>query len=150
MTQYFTKEGLQKLKEELHELKTKEMKRVVGLIAEAAAFGDLKENHAYHEAKNMQAFLMRRISELEAVVNEAIVSEKKDSDQIQIGSQVLISLDGSKERYHIVAPAESNILASKISYKSPLGEKLIGKKVNEEFDHEINGRKIKVKIIQLS
>ena len=71
MAQYFTKEGLKKMKEELKELKTNEMRKVTKLIAEAAAFGDLKENAAYHDARGMKSFLLGRIEQLENAINEA-------------------------------------------------------------------------------
>jgi len=129
MSQYFTKEGLKKLKEELHELKTKEMKRVVKLIAEAAAFGDLKENAAYHDARNMKSFLLGRVEQLENAINEAIVVTKKEGGKIQVGSEIDITMDGKKETYHIVAPGEANILKNKLSYQSPLGKSLMSKGV---------------------
>jgi len=150
MVQYFTKEGLQKLKEELHELKTKEMKRIVALISEAAAFGDLKENSAYHEARNMKSFLLGRIEQLENAVNEAVVLGKEDSGKIQIGSEVKMLFGNEEQVYHIVAPAEADILHNKISYQSPLGQKLMGKGVNENFDYEINSKKTKIKILVIN
>ncbi len=149
MAQYFTKEGLQKLKDELKELKTKEMRRIVRLIAEAAAFGDLKENSAYHEARNMKSFLLGRIEQLENAINDAVVYEKKDSDKVQIGSAVTILLDGREEKYEIVAPGEANILKNKMSYQSPLGQQLMNRKVGDEFNYEIRDKKMKVKILEI-
>ena len=150
MTQYFTAKGLKKLKEELHELKTVEMRRVVRLIAEAAAFGDLKENSAYHEARNMKTFLLGRVEQLEGAINEAIVVEKQTGGAIQVGSEITILFDGKKEKYKIVAPTESDILKNKISYQSPFGQKLMGKKAGDEFNYEIKDRKIKVKILKIT
>lgn len=149
MPQYFTKEGLQKLKDELQELKTKEMKRIVKLIAEAAAFGDLKENAAYHDARNMKSFLLGRIEQLENAVNEAIVVIKKEGGKIQVGSEIDILLSGKKETYHIVAPSEANILKNKLSYQSPMGKNLMDRAAEEEFDFEINGKKLKIKILKV-
>ena len=149
MTQYFTADGLKKLKGELHELKTKEMRRIVKLIAEAAAFGDLKENSAYHEARNTKSFLLGRIEQMENAINDAIVVAKKEGGEIQVGSEIDILFDGKKEKYHIVAPGEADILKNKLSYQSPLGQKLMGKEVGNEFDFEINGKKLKVKILKI-
>jgi transcription elongation factor GreA len=149
MVQYFTKEGLQKLKEELHQLKTVENKRIVKLIAEAAAFGDLKENASYHEARDKMSFLRMRIAELEGAINEAVIKEKEGIDTVQIGSGVVISFGAEKQDYQIVAPSEANILQNKISYQSPLGEKLIGKKTGEEFIFQVGDKKIKVKILEI-
>src|SRR4051812_26692900 len=106
MPQYFTKESLQKLKDEVKLLKTVEMRKIVKLIAEAAAFGDLKENSGYHEARNSKSFLLGRIEQLENAINEAIVVEKKDTDKIQLASQIKILFGGNEENYVIVAPTE--------------------------------------------
>ncbi|MCX6724326.1 MAG: transcription elongation factor GreA [Candidatus Staskawiczbacteria bacterium] len=149
MTQYFTKEGLQKLKDELHQLKTVENKRIVKLIAEAAAFGDLKENAAYHDARDKMSFLRMRVSELEGAINEAIVKEKDGTNKIQIGSKIKIVFDGEELDYEVVAPSEADILKNKISYQSPLGQNLIGKEVAKEFDFMAGRKKVKVKILKI-
>jgi transcription elongation factor GreA len=150
MVQYFTKEGLQKLKDELHELKTTKNKEIVKLIAEAAAFGDLKENSAYHDARDKMSFLRMRVAELEAAINEAVVKEKSETDKIQIGSEIKILFDGEELKYQIVAPSEANILENKISYQSPVGQRLIGKKLKEEFDFVAGKNKVKVKILEIN
>lgn len=149
MVQYFTAEGLKKLKEELHYLKTTKNKEIVKLIAEAAAFGDLKENSSYHDARDRMAFLRMRVAELEGAINEAVVREKDGVDKIQIGSEIVILFDSEKQNYQIVAPTEANILKNKISYQSPLGQQLIGKKVNDEFNFQAGAKMIKVKILEI-
>jgi transcription elongation factor GreA len=149
MVQYFTPEGLKKLKDELHQLKTVENKKVVKLIAEAAAFGDLKENSAYHDARDKMAFLRMRITELECAINEAVVKEKGGNDVVSIGSEIKILFDKNEEKYEIVAPAEANILENKISYLSPLGKELMNKKVGELFDFTAGAKKVKIKILEI-
>ena len=149
MVQYFTKEGLEKLKEELHQLKTVENKRIVRLIAEAAAFGDLKENASYHDARDKMSFLRMRIKELEGAINEAVVKENDGTDRVQIGSKIKILFDGEEMNYEVVAPSEANILKNKISYQSPLGQMLMGKDAGKEFDFHIGNRSVKVKIVSL-
>lgn len=149
MVQYFTKEGLQKLKDELHNLKTVENKRIVKLIAEAAAFGDLKENAAYHDARDKMAFLRMRVAELEGAINEAVIAEKEETDKIQIGSEIKILFDGKEENFHIVAPGEANILKNKLSYQSPLGQKLLGKKAGEEFNFIAGKNNVTIKILEI-
>src|SRR5258708_21085535 len=106
MTQYFTKEALQKLKDELHELKTVKIPENIKLIKYAAAEGDLKENAGYHDARERKTWLLRRMEELESAINDAVIYEKKDSDKVQIGCTVEILLDGKKEEYEMVAPGE--------------------------------------------
>lgn len=150
MTQYFTPEGIKKLKEELNHLKTVKKKEITELLKYAASFGDLKENAGYDDAKEMQASLYKKISELEGVINESIVYEKKEINKIQIGSYVSILLDEEEESFHIVSPAESDILNKKISYQSPLGQKLIGQEINKEFYFENRDKKIKVKILKIN
>jgi len=149
MAQYFTKEGLQRLKDELHRLKTVENKRIVRLIAEAAAFGDLKENAAYHDARDKMAFLRMRIAELEAAVNEAVIKEKGAEEQVQIGSEVKVLFGKDEETYMITAPAEANVLENKISYQSPLGQQLMGQKMGGEFEFDSGGKKTKIKILEI-
>ncbi|MEK7658976.1 MAG: transcription elongation factor GreA [Patescibacteria group bacterium] len=149
MPQYFTKEGLQKLKDELHYLKTTKNKEIIKLIAEAASFGDLKENASYHDARDKMAFLRMRVAELEGAINEAVIKEKDGDDKIQIGSEIKILFDGEELKYQIVSPTEANILKNKISYHSPLGQKLMGQEVNKEFDFMAGNKKVKVKILQI-
>jgi transcription elongation factor GreA len=149
MVQYFTKEGLQKLKDELHELKTTKNKEIVKLIAEAAAFGDLKENSAYHDARDKMSFLRMRIKELEGAINEAVVKEKSGVESVQIGSQIKILFDGEEQNYQVVAPTEADILKGKISYHSPLGQNLMGKEVGKEFNFQAGSKMVKVKILEI-
>lgn len=98
----------------------------------------------------MLAHLLGRIAELEAIINSAVVHEKKDTDKVQIGSNVLILFDGKEEKYQIGAPGESDILKNKISYQSPLGQKLIGQKVRVKFDFKAGNKTIKVEILEIN
>ena len=149
MAQYLTREGLQKLKDELHELKTVKIPENIKLIKYAAAEGDLKENAGYHDARERKVWLLRRIQELENTINDAVIYEKKESDKVAIGSLVKIALDEKEEIYEMVAPGEANILENKMSYQSPLGSQLMNRKVGEEFNYEIKEKKIKVKILDI-
>ncbi len=146
MPTYITKEGLQKLKDEVKELKTVEIRRITKLIAEARAFGDLKENAGYHEARHMKSLLLGRIEQLENAINEAVIVEKDDGGKIQVGSKVDILFGSEKQKYDIVSSTESDILKNKISYQSPLGKQLIGKREGDAFDFQVGNKMIKVKI----
>src|ERR1035437_10387084 len=99
MVQYFTKDGLQKLKDELKDLKDFKIPETRNLIAEARAFGDLKENAGYHDARDKMSFLLGRVEQLEAAINEAIVKEKDSTGEIQTGSKIVIIFAGDKENY---------------------------------------------------
>jgi transcription elongation factor GreA len=149
MVQYFTKEGLQKLKEELKDIKEGQMPETKKLIAEARAFGDLKENAGYHDARDKMSFLLGRVEQLENAINEAIVKEKEETGNIQTGSEIKIIFDGEELKYQVVAPSEANILENKISYQSPLGQRLLGKKVEEEFDFMAGTKRVNVKILEV-
>ena len=149
MAQYFTREGLKKLKEELNELKTTKMRAIVKLIAEAAAFGDLKENAGYHDARNAKSFLLGRIEQLENAINDAIVREKSGENKVELGCRVHLDFNGENVQYEMVSPAEADILKNKISYQSPMGQKLMGKKKGDKFVYEINGKQIKVRVLEI-
>jgi transcription elongation factor GreA len=92
---------------------------------------------------------LRRLEELENAINDAVIYEKKASDSIEIGSIVVIELDGKQETYEIMDPSESDILKNKMSYQSPLGQHLMGKKVGQEFNYEIRDKKMKVKVLEI-
>ena len=88
MVQYFTAEGLQKLKDELKDIKENQMRETKKLIAEARAFGDLKENAGYHDAREKMSFLLGRIEQLEVAINESVIKEKDaENKNIQLGSK---------------------------------------------------------------
>ena len=128
MVKYLTKEGLKKLKMELERLTTVDRPEIVKRIKSSAALGDLKENAGYHAAKDDQAFIEGRIQELAEVITQAEVIEKKPSDEVRLGSVVELSSRGGIKKYQVVDPQESDILSGKISFKSPLGAALLGKR----------------------
>jgi transcription elongation factor GreA len=146
MTQYFTREGLQKIKDELKDIKENQVRETKKLIKEAAAFGDLKENAAYHDARDKMSFLKGRVEQLECAINEAVIREKEGNDTIQIGSEIKILFGGSEENYIVTSPTEADILKNKISYQSPLGKELMSKKAGEKF--KFNG-KTEIKILEI-
>jgi transcription elongation factor GreA len=145
MVQYFTKDGLQKIKDELKDIKENAVRETKKLIKEAAAFGDLKENAAYHDARDKMSFIKGRIEQLECAINEAVIKEKSNEEIIQIGSKIKILFGTSEENYIITSPAESDILKNKISYCSPIGKELMGKKKGDKFRFN----KTEIKIIEI-
>ena len=148
MMQYITKAGLEKLKEELRQLKDVEQSKVKKLIAEARAFGDLKENAGYHDARDKMSFLLGRIEQLEVAINEAVIKEKDGDDSVEIGSKIKINFGSEEQEYEIVAPTEADILKNKLSYKSPLGKELLGKKAGVTF--KFGPQKAIIKILQIN
>ena len=130
----YTKEGYQKLIDELEFLKVTRRQEVKELLKEARSFGDLSENSEYDEAKNQQAQVEHRIAELEFLIkNGEVVSEENiDKNVVSIGSTVTIKYeDGREVTYHIVSSNEVAPLEKKISDLSPIGSALVGHKKGE-------------------
>lgn len=151
MSRYLTREGLEKLKKELNYLENTKRKELAKTLKHAISFGDLKENAAYHEAKDAQGFLEGRISELKEIIGTAELVEKSNNqiDGVQIGSTVILKSENGKEKFQIVGPDEADILNGKISYKSPLGEIILGKKQGETAMLKNSGEEIEYKIIKV-
>ncbi|GAB5523637.1 MAG: transcription elongation factor GreA [Roseivirga sp.] len=132
---YYTEEGLQKLKDELLELQTKERARISKEIAEARDKGDLSENAEYDAAKDAQGMLEMRISQLEVIVGNARVMKEENVDlsKVSILSTVKIrnKKNGREVKYTLVSEKEADLKTGKISYESPIGKGLLNKKVGE-------------------
>jgi transcription elongation factor GreA len=145
---YISKEGLEKLKTELNELKTIKRPEVIERIARAREQGDLSENAEYHEAREDQSFIEGKVQEIEYLIKNAIIikSDKK-SGVVEIGSTVHATCDNGMEiKYTIVGQTEADPASGKISNESPLGKAFIGKGVGHEFELDIPAGKIKCKI----
>ena len=151
---YFTKEGLKKLNDELHHLKTKGRADIAKQIAEARDKGDLSENAEYDAAKDAQGLHELKISKLEESISNARIIDESDinTDKVSILSKVKIeNLNLKKEfQYIIVSEEESNLQEGKISIKSPIGMGLLGKKKGEIVSVNVPSGKIKFKIIDIS
>ena len=146
---YMTVEGKEKLEHELEHLKLEKRKEVVERIKIARSFGDLSENSEYDAAKDEQAFVEARISQLEVMVRNAVIIEDDEStDLVKIGKSVTFQElpDGDEETYMIVGSAESDPLDGKISNDSPMARSLIGLSVGEEVSVATPGGEIRVKI----
>jgi transcription elongation factor GreA len=128
-----TQEGLEKLEDELRDLKTVKRKELAARLKLAISYGDLKENSEYHSAKDDQAFMETRILILEKMLTKArvITSDNIDSNKVSIGSTILLNdiEFAEKIEYMLVGPAEADVADNKISYESPLGKELMGKEV---------------------
>ena len=126
-----TKEGLEKLRQELHTIITTDRPKNIKAIEEARSHGDLNENAEYHAAKERQSFLEAKISDLEMGISRSEVIEisSEPAENIIFGSTVeLKNLANNKTvTYQLVGPYESNPEDGKISITSPLGKALIGK-----------------------
>ena len=131
-----TKEGLEKLRQELHTIITIDRPKNIKAIEEARSHGDLNENAEYHAAKETQSFLEAKINELEMAISRSEVIEisNEPAENIIFGSTVELKnlVNNQTVTYQLVGPYESNPEDGKISITSPLGKALIG---NEEGDY---------------
>ena len=148
-TLYITVEGLEKLKKELKELKEVGRLAVALRIKNAREMGDISENAEYDAAKQEQAFMEGRISELEEVIKNSKVAEKGKKGVIHIGAKVTVHIDGGDETFHLVGAHEANPLENKISHESPLGAALMGKKIGDTFEVEAPIGKLTYKITKI-
>ncbi len=145
---YLTKEGLDELKSELKELKDTKRAEMAKRIKNAREMGDLSENAEYHSAKEEQAFVEGRISELEEIIKNSKVSEGS-KDEVAVGSKVTVHIDGDEEVFHLVGAPEADPVKGKISHESPLGEKMMGKKAGEKFEVEAPIGKLTYTILKI-
>lgn len=126
-----TREGLEKLRQELHDILTVERPRNIKAIEEARSHGDLSENAEYHAAKERQSFLESKINELEMAISrsEVIEIDKEQTEKIVFGTTVELRNIANNRNviYQLVGPYESDPENGKISVSSPLGKALIGK-----------------------
>ena len=146
---YLTQEGLGKLKEELKSLVKVKRPELAQRIKSARDMGDISENSEYDAAREEQAFIEGRISELEEIVKNAVVSSNSVKGIVSVGSKVTVHIDGDKEIFHIVGAPEANPAEKKISHESPLGSALLGKKAGDKFEVEAPVGKLNYVILKI-
>lgn len=151
---YFTEEGLKKLKEELHYLKTKERSSISNQIAEARDKGDLSENAEYDAAKDAQGLLELKISKMEELVSNARVVDESQLDisKVLILCKVTIKnvKNGQKMTYSLVPENEADLKTGKLSVSSPIAKGLLGKKVGDIADVVVPSGTMQFEIVEIS
>ena len=151
---YYTAEGLQKLKDELHHLKTVQRPSISEQIGEARDKGDLSENAEYDAAKEAQGILEMKISKMETILSNARLIDEThmDNSKVFILSKVLIKnpTNGMQIEYTLVAENEADIKVRKISIESPIGKGLLGKKVGDIAEIQTPGGLIQFEIISIT
>ncbi len=151
---YLTEEGLKKLKDELHFLKSVERPRISQAIADARAQGDLSENAEYDAAKDAQGLLEARIAKMESEISEARLLDDKniDSSKAFILSTVRVKnkSNGSEQKYTLVSQPEADIMQGKISVDSPIGKGLLGKAVGDVAKIKVPAGKIELEILEIT
>ncbi len=150
---FLTKEGYQKLQDELDYLRKVKRQEVAARLHEAMEGGELIENAEYEAAKNEQAFVEGRIQELDALLASAKIIEdngKRKSDGVQLGMKVTIKEGNFEpETFTIVGVAEANPREGKISNESPIGKAILGHKVGDSVKVETPGGTYTVKILKI-
>lgn len=154
-TNFLTKEGYDKLQEELEHLRTIKRQEVAERLHEAMEGGELIENAEYEAAKNEQAFVEGRIQELDLLLATAQIIEdnnkNKKHDGVQVGSKVTIKEGNYEaETFTIVGAAEANPREGKISNESPIGKAIIGHKLGDTVKVETPGGTYNVKILKVA
>lgn len=151
---YYTAEGLKKLKDDLHNLKTVERPKISQQIAEARDKGDLSENAEYDAAKEAQGLLEARIAKMEDLVaNARLVDESQfDNSRVFILSKVKIKNmnNNTVVEYTLVAENEANLAEKKISVDSPIGKGLLGKKVGDVAEVTVPAGKLKLEVLEIN
>lgn len=151
---YYTKEGLQKLKDDLNQMKKVERPRISEQIAEARDKGDLSENAEYDAAKEAQGLLEMKISKLEELVANARIldSSQMDVSKVMVLAKVKLRnvANGAEMVYKLVSESEADLKTGKISVNSPIGKGLIGKKVGDRAEIQVPSGRIEFEILEIS
>lgn len=146
-----TKEGLEKIKADLAEIKNIKLKEVALKIKEAKDMGDLSENAEYHEAKNEQAFLYGKELQLEEKIrNATVIADHNCRDTIEAGCSIVIENEGDEMKFQIVGSTESNPASGKLSIDSPIGKALEGHKAGESVSVKAPAGEVKYKILSIT
>jgi len=151
---YFTKEGLENLKDEINHLKTVERPNITKEIAEARDKGDLSENAEYDAAKEAQGMLEAKISKLEGQLSQARVLDESELDTSSVHLLTKVTIRNTENdlqlTYSIVPELEANLLEKKISVESPIARGLLGKKVGEIAKIQVPSGIVKFEIISIT
>ncbi|TAG85857.1 MAG: transcription elongation factor GreA [Bacteroidetes bacterium] len=148
-----TKEGLNKLKDQLHELKTKGRLEMARQIAEARDKGDLSENAEYDAAKEAQGLMEMKIAKLENTIAQARILDQSQIDigQVSIMTTIIIKHTKTKKEftYTLVAEEEADLPNGRMSVLSPIGKGLLGKKIGEIADIQVPSGVVSYEIIDI-
>lgn len=146
-----SQEKFEELTQELDGLRTVRRREVAEQLEYARSLGDLSENAEYQEAREMQAAVEERIGKLESMLKNAKIVKAGKSDIVGMGATVIVQKLGAddKHTYIIVGAEEADMLSGKISYHSPLGAALMGKKKGDEFSFHTPRGTQKYKILKV-
>ncbi|WP_421942278.1 transcription elongation factor GreA [Pedobacter sp.] len=151
---YYTKEGLEKLKEELHYLKTEGRASIAKAIAEARDKGDLSENAEYDAAKEAQGLHEAKIAKLEDTLAHSRLLDESKLDTSKVLALSIVKIKNVKNNatmtYQLVAESEADLKTGKISVKSPIAQGLLGKSVGEFAEIEVPAGKMQFEVLEIT
>jgi len=151
---YYTKEGLERLKEELQQLKTTGRSSIAKAIAEARDKGDLSENAEYDAAKEAQGLHEAKIAKLGEVLSSARLLDESKLDTSKVLALSIVKIknikNGATMSYHLVPESEADLKSGKISVSSPIAKGLLGKKIGEKTEIIVPAGKMEFEILDIS
>ncbi|HWK59013.1 MAG TPA: transcription elongation factor GreA [Parapedobacter sp.] len=151
---YYSKEGLEKLKEELQYLKTEGRAKIARAIAEARDKGDLSENAEYDAAKDAQGLHEAKIAKLEQSLANARIIDESTLDTSKVLALSIVKLknvkNGSVMTYQLVSETEADLKAGKISVKSPIAQGLLGKSIGDKAQIQVPAGQVELEILDIS
>ena len=151
---YYTKDGLDKLKEELQQLKTTGRAAIAKAIAEARDKGDLSENAEYDAAKEAQGHHETKIAKMEELLSTARLLDESKLDASKVLALSIVKIknvkNGATMSYQLVSESEADLKSGKISVSSPIAKGLLGKKVGEKTEITVPAGKMEFEILEIS
>lgn len=150
-TNYLTKNGLKKLKEELENLKKNKMPDVIERISRAKELGDLSENAEYHDAKDEQGFIAGRIAGLENLISKSeVIKKNSNKDIVSVGCTIKALCDGKEFEYTIIGSNEADPSKGLISNESPIGRAFLGAKKGDKVIVQVPKGEMECEILEIS
>ena len=147
---YVSKEGLEKIKEEIKYLRTTKTREVADRIEVATDLGDISENAEYAEAKDQYSWVQGRILELEDALSRVVMVEATSGDTVAIGCKIKVEINGKEKDFHLVGSTEADPFQGRVSNESPIGLALIGLKVGETAEVKAPSGPIIYKILEIT
>ncbi|RZK78143.1 MAG: transcription elongation factor GreA [Pedobacter sp.] len=151
---YYTQDGLDKLRAEIHQMKTSGRQQISKAIAEARDKGDLSENAEYDAAKEAQGLHEAKISKLENTLSTARLIDESKLDASKVLALSIVKIknikNGATMSYQLVAESEADLKTGKISVKSPIAQGLLGKSVGDKTEIQVPAGKIEFEILEIT
>jgi len=148
---YVSAAGMDELTSELEHLRANVRPGVINRVKTARELGDLRENADYEAARNEQSFVEGRIQSLEALLRSAVVVEGGgQTDAVRVGSAVVVEIDGESSTWHIVGSSEADPARGRISYASPVGQALVGRRAGDEVTAQLPRGELTIRVVEVA